>query len=82
MSPKEKGKEIVERFLDYTSGVEGLSSNYDENVAYKNGIECALVLVDELISATSKGHWYAVKKSLLELRDDDLEEEEYPLIED
>lgn len=83
MIAKEKAKELIERFIEYSNGIEGFSSKYDDNVAYRNGIECAIVLVEELISATAKGYWYSVKKELLLLRDNNSEEEEeYPLIED
>jgi len=82
MKTKEKAKELVERFIDYTSGIEDITSKYDESVAYRNGIECALVLVEEIIRATAKAYWYDVKKELLALRSDNLDREEYPLIED
>ena len=83
MIAKEKAKELIERFIEFANGTEGLTSKYDENVAYRNGIECSLVLVEELISETAKGYWYSVKKELLLLRDNNIEEEEeYPLIED
>jgi hypothetical protein len=82
MKTKEKAKELVERFIDYTSGIEDITSKYDESVAYRNGIECALVMVEEIIRATAKAYWYDVKKELLALRSDNLDREEYPLIED
>ena len=82
MRTKEKAKELVDRFIDYTSGIEDITSKYDESVAYRNGIECALVMVEELIRATAKAYWYDVKKELLTLRSDSVDGEEYPLIED
>jgi len=82
MRTKEKAKELVERFIDYTSGIEDITSKYDESVAYRNGIECALVLVEEIIRATAKAYWYDVKKELLALRSDNIDGEDYPLIED
>ena len=82
MRTKEKAKELVERFIDYTSGIEDITSKYDESVAYRNGIECALVLVEEIIRATAKAYWYDVKKELLSLRSDNVDGEVYPLIED
>jgi len=82
MRTKEKAKELVERFIDYTSGIEDITSKYDESVAYRNGIECALVLVEEIIRATAKAYWYDVKKELLALRSDNIDGEVYPLIED
>jgi len=82
MRTKEKAKELVERFIDYTSGIEDITSKYDESVAYRNGIECALVLVEEIIRATAKAYWYDVKKELLALRSDNTDGEVYPLIED
>lgn len=82
MKTKEKAKELVERFIDYTSGIEDITSKYDDSVAYRNGIECALVMVEEIIRATAKAYWYDVKKELLALRSDNLDREEYPLIED
>jgi len=82
MRTKEKAKELVERFIDYTSGIEDITSKYDESVAYRNGIECALVLVEEIIRATAKAYWYDVKKELLSLRSDNTDGEDYPLIED
>ena len=82
MRTKEKAKELVDRFIDYTSGIEDITSKYDESVAYRNGIECALVLVEEIIRATAKAYWYDVKKELLSLRSDNVDGEVYPLIED
>jgi hypothetical protein len=83
MNVKEKSLELVERFIDYTSGIEDITSKYDESVAYRNGIECALVMVEELIRATAKAYWYDVKKELLVLRSNNRDsEEDYPLIED
>ena len=82
MRTKEKAKELVDRFIDYTSGIEDITSKYDESVAYRNGIECALVMVEELIRATAKAYWYDVKKELLVLRSDNTDREDYPLIED
>jgi hypothetical protein len=82
MRTKEKAKELVDRFIDYTSGIEDITSKYDESVAYRNGIECALVMVEELIKATAKAYWYDVKKELLDLRNDNTGREDYPLIED
>jgi|13_taG_2_1085334.scaffolds.fasta_scaffold16095_4 hypothetical protein len=82
MRTKEKAKELVERFIDYTSGIEDITSKYDDSVAYRNGIECALVLVEEIIRATAKAYWYDVKKELLALRSDNIDGEVYPLIED
>tara|TARA_R100000908_G_C3675113_1_gene96322 strand:+ start:214 stop:462 length:249 start_codon:yes stop_codon:yes gene_type:complete len=82
MRTKEKAKELVERFIDYTSGIEDITSKYDESVAYRNGIECALVMVEEIIRATAKAYWYDVKKELLSLRSDNTDREDYPLIED
>ena len=82
MITKEKAKELVERFIDYTSGIEDITSKYDESVAYRNGIECALVLVEEIIRATAKAYWYDVKKELLSLRSVNADGEDYPLIED
>tara|TARA_B100000497_G_scaffold56359_1_gene64393 strand:+ start:566 stop:814 length:249 start_codon:yes stop_codon:yes gene_type:complete len=82
MRTKEKAKELVERFIDYTSGIEDITSKYDDSVAYRNGIECALVLVEEIIRATAKAYWYDVKKELLALRSDNVDGEVYPLIED
>ncbi len=82
MRTKEKAKELVERFIDYTSGIEDITSKYDDSVAYRNGIECALVLVEEIIRATAKAYWYDVKKELLSLRSDNTDREDYPLIED
>jgi len=82
MRTKEKAKELVERFIDYTSGIEDITSKYDESVAYRNGIECALVLVEEIIRATAKAYWYDVKKELLSLRSVNADGEDYPLIED
>jgi hypothetical protein len=82
MRTKEKAKELVDRFIDYTSGIEDITSKYDESVAYRNGIECALVMVEELIKATAKAYWYDVKKELMDLRSDNTGREEYPLIED
>ena len=82
MGTKEKAKELVDRFIDYTSGIEDITSKYDDSVAYRNGIECALVMVEELIRATAKAYWYDVKKELLTLRRDNTDREEYPLIED
>ena len=82
MRTKEKAKELVERFIDYTSGIEDITSKYDESVAYRNGIECALVLVEEIIRANAKAYWYDVKKELLALRSDNIDGEVYPLIED
>jgi hypothetical protein len=82
MRTKEKAKELVDRFIDYTSGIEDITSKYDESVAYRNGIECALVMVEELIRATAKAYWYDVKKELLDLRNDNTGREDYPLIED
>ena len=82
MRTKEKAKELVERFIDYTSGIEDITSKYDESVAYRNGIECALVLVEEIIRVTAKAYWYDVKKELLALRSDNIDGEVYPLIED
>jgi hypothetical protein len=82
MRTKQKAKELVDRFIDYTSGIEDITSKYDESVAYRNGIECALVMVEELIRATAKAYWYDVKKELLDLRNDNTGREDYPLIED
>jgi len=82
MRTKEKAKELVERFIDYTSGIEDITSKYDDSVAYRNGIECALVLVEEIIRATAKAYWYDVKKELLALKSDNIDGEVYPLIED
>ena len=82
MRTKQKAKELVDKFIDYTSGIEDITSKYDESVAYRNGIECALVMVEELIRATAKAYWYDVKKELLTLRRDNTDREEYPLIED
>ena len=82
MRTKEKAKELVERFIDYTSGIEDITSKYDDSVAYRNGIECALVLVEEIIRATAKAYWYDVKKELLSLKSDNIDGEVYPLIED
>jgi len=82
MRTKEKAKELVERFIDYTSGIEDITSKYDESVAYRNGIECALVLVEEIIRATAKAYWYDVKKELIALKSDNIDGEVYPLIED
>ena len=82
MRTKEKAKELVERFIDYTSGIEDITSKYDDSVAYRNGIECALVLVEEIIRATAKAYWYDVKKELLSLRSVNADGEDYPLIED
>ncbi len=82
MRTKEKAKELVERFIDYTIGIEDITSKYDDSVAYRNGIECALVLVEEIIRATAKAYWYDVKKELLALRSDNIDGEVYPLIED
>jgi len=82
MRTKEKAKELVERFIDYTSGIEDITSKYDDSVAYRNGIECALVLVEEIIRATAKAYWYDVKKELIALKSDNIDGEVYPLIED
>ena len=82
MRTKEKAKELVERFIDYTSCIEDITSKYDDSVAYRNGIECALVMVEEIIRATAKAYWYDVKKELLALRSDNTDGEDYPLIED
>jgi hypothetical protein len=83
MEAKEKAKELIERFIEYTNGVEGLSSKYDDSVAYRNGVECSLVLVEELITATSKPYWYDVKRELSYIKNNDTDyDNEYPLIED
>ena len=82
MRTKEKAKELVERFIDYTSGIEDITSKYDDSFAYRNGIECALVLVEEIIRSTAKSYLYDVKKELLSLRSDNTDGEDYPLIED
>jgi hypothetical protein len=51
MTPKEKAKELVERFINSDSMIFSL----------KGAKECALIAVDELIKQTGSKYWYDVK---------------------
>lgn len=52
MEPQEKAKQILNKFWN----------KFD--LFNEEAKECALVLVDELISETGSAYWYKVKKEL------------------
>lgn len=72
MDAKEKSKELINKFVNYSNGTEGLTNKYDDNIAYINAIDCSLVMVDSLINETAKKYWYQVKKELIMLKNKEL----------
>ena len=61
MTPREKAKELVEKYF-YLFSVE-----LENTIADYEAKECALIAVDELISETGKKFWYDVKLEIEKL---------------
>ena len=54
MTPKEKAKELVDRYMRYVYCYMGsgmLTNDYDEIVALSNAKQCALICVDEILKS-------------------------------
>lgn len=67
MTPKEKAKELVDKFVDFTLQETWQNKNYD-------AIECALIAVDEIfkshtygLSPELKKYWEEVKQEIISL---------------
>ena len=69
MTPKEKAKELVYRFDEFTI-------HHSWRLKNDDAIECALIAVDEIIKTLrkdlpeiglGKGYWYSVKQEIEKL---------------
>lgn len=72
--PKEKAEELVEKYLEFTTGEkEGLESIcYCRSDHENNAIQCALICVDEIIETyididPKKKYWQSVKEHLKQM---------------
>ena len=52
LSPKEKARELVEKFLEFTTGEEdnGFTTIYSIEKHKKNATQCAIIAADEIIN--------------------------------
>jgi len=75
MTPKEKVKELVDRFREFADGTDIKTDRYSPNIEKQNAKQCALIAVDEILkeiddnydtlhSADRKKYWQEVKKEL------------------
>ena len=67
MTPQEKARDLVHTFyyaLPNNGSQEGLNSTTSR---YQEGIQCALIAVEELIKETGSKYWYDVKHELEKL---------------
>lgn len=60
MTPKEKARELYEKFSGFIPQKSWASKNY-------SAMECALIVIDELIKETGSKYWYEVKKEIINL---------------
>ena len=49
MSPKEKAKELVDRFREFADGTNPETDRYSPNIEKQKAKQCALIAVDEII---------------------------------
>ena len=74
MTPKEKAKELVDRFIGYSYFSDGNHSMNRQCQQESNAIQCALIAVDEIlkihsviISYHTEIYWQEVKQEILKL---------------
>ena len=76
MTPKEKAKELVDKFYPLADGMGSMEKFYDE-VCFENQKKCALIAVDEIISikllwfqkdTEHLDFWQDVKRELLNMK--------------
>ena len=51
MTPKEKAKELVDRFREFADGTDIKTDRYSPNIEKQNAKQCALMAVDEILNA-------------------------------
>ena len=61
MTPKEKAKELVDKFW-YVEPEESC-----DGMEYQMAQQCALIAVNELIKETGSKYWYSVKQEINKL---------------
>jgi hypothetical protein len=49
MTPKEKAKELINKFRDFADGIDSESDRFSPNIERKNAKQCALLAVQEII---------------------------------
>ena len=76
LTPKEKAKELVDKFYPLADGMGSMEKFYDE-VCFENQKQCALIAVDEIISikllwfqkdTEHLDFWKEVKQELLKIK--------------
>lgn len=68
MTPKEKAKELVEKYRDVSiSFVDSIEGTCDMRMNNEDAKECALIAVEELIKETGSKYWYDVKLEINKL---------------
>ena len=48
-TPKEKAKELVNKFRDFADGIDSETDRFSPNIERKNAKQCALIAVDEIL---------------------------------
>jgi hypothetical protein len=64
MTPKEKAKELVNKFRDFADGIDSETDRFSPNIEKKNAKQCALITVDLLIEQIRSKYWYDVKHEI------------------
>ena len=78
MTPKEKAKELVNKFRDFADGIDSETDRFSPNIEKKNAKQCALIAVDEIdrvlqsastkedpyVNLLSLEYWQEVKKEI------------------
>ena len=64
MTPKEKAKELVNKFREFADGIDSETDRFSPNIEKKNGKQCALIAVDLLIEEIRSRYWYDVKNEI------------------
>lgn len=73
MTPKEKAKELVDKFISYSYFSHGNNSMNRSYQQEDNAKQCALIAVDEILnqfnwrSATGLAYWEEVKEEIQKL---------------
>ena len=60
MTPKEKAKELVDKFYPLADGMGSMEKFYDE-VCFENQKKCALIAVDEIIRLSERADLFLMK---------------------
>ncbi|HAF27725.1 MAG TPA: hypothetical protein DCG75_01635 [Bacteroidales bacterium] len=64
MTPKEKAKELVDKFYEYSDGTGSCERFYDD-LAVENAKKCAIIMVDEIIEIVNVGiNWISYETTI------------------